>query len=56
MKDPISRRTGMAAMVAGSSFFAGQVGELVTSSPSDTVDAIFAALIGIGLVAFGVAL
>jgi hypothetical protein len=56
MKEPISRRTGIAAMVAGLSFFAGQGGALVVGSPSDTLDAVFAALIGVGLVAFGVAL
>jgi hypothetical protein len=56
MNDRISRRTGIAALVAGLSFFAGQAGELVLGSPSDTVEAVLVALIGIGLVAFGFAL
>jgi hypothetical protein len=56
MDDRISRRTGLAAMVAGLSFFAGQAGELVLGSPSDKLEAVFVVLVGIGLAAFGVAL
>jgi hypothetical protein len=57
MNDRIStRRTGVAAIVVGLGFFAGQAGELVFGSPSDAVDALFVVLGGIGLAAFGVAL
>jgi hypothetical protein len=57
MNDRISRRrTGIAAIVAGLSFFAGQAGELVFGSPSDAVNVVFVVLGGIGLAAFGVAL
>lgn len=56
MNDRISSRTGIAALVAGVSFFAGQAGELVFGSTSDTLGAVFVGLVGVGLVAFGVAL
>ncbi len=57
MNDRISRRrTGVAAIVAGLSFFAGQAGNLVFGSPSNAVDAVFVVFGGIGLAAFGVAL
>lgn len=56
MNDRIPRRTGIAAIVAGLGFFAGQAGELVFGSPSDAVLAVFVVFGGIGLAAFGVAL
>jgi hypothetical protein len=49
------RRTGTAAIFAGALIFAGQGGELVFGSPSDLVDAVFAALWGGGVVALGLA-
>jgi hypothetical protein len=51
-----SPRTGIAAILAGVLFFAGQGGELVFGSPSDLVDAVFVLLAGGGLVALTIAL
>lgn len=48
------RRTGIAAILAGALFFAGQGGELVFGSPSDFVDGIFIGLFVAGFVALGV--
>ena len=50
------RRTGVAAILAGALFFAGQAGELVFASPSDLADALWVALGVTGIVALGVAL
>ena len=49
------RRTGLAAVLAGLLFFAGQAGELVFGSPSRVVDVLFVVLGGIGLLALGIA-
>lgn len=49
------RRTGVAAVLAGLLFFAGQAGELVFGSPSRVVDVLFVVLAGIGLLALGIA-
>jgi drug/metabolite transporter (DMT)-like permease len=51
-----SERTGIAAILAGVLFFAGQGGELVFGSPSDVVDAVFVLLAAGGLVALTIAL
>lgn len=52
---PLGRRTGIAAILAGALYFAGQAGELVVGSPSD-FGGVFIALVGAGFVALGVAL
>jgi hypothetical protein len=54
MNDTIPTWACVAAVVAGLSFFAGHVGELVLAT--DALDAVLVGLIGIGLAAFGVAL
>ena len=51
----VDRRTGVAAVLAGLFFFAGQAGELVFGSPSRVVDVLFIVLGGIGIIALGVA-
>jgi hypothetical protein len=56
MNDRISIGTGIAAIVAGLGYFAGQAGELVFGSPSKEVDILFVVLGGIGLVALAAAL
>lgn len=56
MAAPTPGRTGIAAILAGALFFAGQGGEVVFGSPSDLVDAVFVLLAGSGLVALAVAL
>jgi hypothetical protein len=56
MAAPASARTGIATILAGALFFAGQGGELVFGSPSDLVGALFVLLAGGGLVALAVAL
>jgi hypothetical protein len=49
-------RTGIAAILAGALFFAGQAGELVFGSPSDLVEAVFIGLVLSSYVALAVAL
>ena len=49
-------RTGVAAILGGVLIFAGQAGELVFGSPSDLVDAVFVALLGLGVAALVVAI
>ena len=49
------RRTGVAAILAGLLFFAGQAGELVFGSPSRVVDVLFVVLGGGGIIALGIA-
>jgi hypothetical protein len=56
MNDWVSKGTGIAAIVAGLGYFAGQAGELVFGSPSKEVDILFTVLGGIGLVALAAAL
>jgi hypothetical protein len=56
MNDRVSKGTGIAAIVAGLGYFAGQAGELVFGSPSKEVGVLFVVLGGIGLVALGAAL
>jgi hypothetical protein len=50
------RRTGIAAVIAGASFFAGQAGELVFGSPSNLVGVIFVLFVAVGLIGLAVAL
>src|SRR5262245_11357300 len=54
MNDPIPGWVGVAAVLAGLSFFVGHAGELILAT--DALDAVLVALIGAGLAAFGVAL
>jgi hypothetical protein len=56
MNDRVSKGIGIAAIVAGLSYFAGQAGELVFGSTSKEVGILFTVLGGIGLVALGAAL
>jgi hypothetical protein len=49
-------RTGIAAILAGVLYFAGQTGELIFGSPSDLADAVFIGLVIGGFVALAVAL
>jgi hypothetical protein len=49
------RRTGLAAVLAGLLFFAGQGGQLVLGSPSRAVDVLLVVLAGAGLIALGIA-
>jgi hypothetical protein len=56
MKESISRGTGIAAIVTGLGYFAGQAGELVLGSPSHAADVVYVALGGVGLAAFGATL
>jgi hypothetical protein len=49
-------RTGIAAILAGVLFFAGQAGELVFGSPSDLVDGVFVGLVIASFVALAIAL
>jgi hypothetical protein len=56
MNDRVSIGTGIAAIVAGLGYFAGQAGELVFGSPSKEVGTLFVVLGGIGLVALAAAL
>jgi hypothetical protein len=56
VNDRVSKGTGIAAIVAGLGFFAGQAGELVFGSPSKEVGILFVVLGGIGLVALAAAL
>ena len=53
--DDVSRRTGVAAVVAGAAFFAGQGGELAFGTPERWVHLLFVIAASVGLVALGVA-
>jgi hypothetical protein len=49
------RRTGLAAVLAGLLFFAGQAGELIFGSPSRAVNVLWVLLAGAGLIALAIA-
>ncbi|HET9874123.1 MAG TPA: hypothetical protein VFP89_16195 [Propionibacteriaceae bacterium] len=49
------RRTGLAAVLSGLLFFAGQAGELIFGSPSRAVNVLWVLLAGAGLIALAIA-